>query len=48
MDNTMTITVADEVIDMLTTLYSDQPTFNAEKVKVIYKHIIQLFYAFFK
>lgn len=40
MDNTMTITVADEVIDMLTTLYSDQPTFNAEKVRVIVANVV--------
>lgn len=40
MDNTMTITVADEVIDMLTTLYSDQPTFKAEKVRVIVANVV--------
>ena len=41
MDQAMTITVADEVIDMLTTLYSDQPTFNAEKVKVIVANVVE-------
>lgn len=41
MDETMTITVADEVIDMLTTLYSDQPTFKAEKVKVIVANVVE-------
>lgn len=41
MDNTMTITVADEVIDMLTTLYGDQPTFKAEKVMVIVANVVE-------
>ena len=41
MDQALTITVADEVIDMLTTLYSDQPTFNAEKVRVIVANVVE-------
>lgn len=41
MDNAMTITVADEVIDMLTTLYSDQPTFNEAKIKVIVNNVVE-------
>lgn len=41
MDDAMTLTVADEVIDMLTTLYSDQPTFKAEKVKVIVANVVE-------
>lgn len=41
MDNTITIAIADEVIDMLTTLYSDQPTFNADKVRVIVANVVE-------
>lgn len=41
MDGTMALTVADEVIDMLTTLYSDQPTFKADKVRVIVSNVVE-------
>ncbi len=40
MDNAMTLMVADEVIAELTTLYSDQPTFNAEKMAVIVANVV--------
>ena len=40
MDNAMTITVADEVLAILTTLYSDQPTFSTDKVKVIVNNVV--------
>ena len=40
MDKTMTLTVADEVISELTTLYSDQPTFKAEKLAVIVSNVV--------
>lgn len=40
MDEAMTLTVADEVISELTTLYSDQPTFNAEKMQVIVSNVV--------
>lgn len=40
MDNAMTLNVADEVISELTTLYSDQVTFSAEKLKVIVNNVI--------
>jgi hypothetical protein len=40
MDETMTLTVADEVIAELTTLYSDQPTFNDEKLTVIVNNVV--------
>ena len=41
MDNAMTITVADEVLAILTTLYSDQPTFSTDKVKVIVNNVVE-------
>lgn len=41
MDNAMTITVADEVLAILTTLYSDQPTFSPDKVKVIVDNVVE-------
>ena len=41
MDNAMTLTVADEVLDILTTLYSDQPTFKEDKVKVIVNNVVE-------
>lgn len=40
MDETMTLTVADIVISELTTLYSDQATFNADKLAVIVSDVI--------
>ena len=40
MDETMTLTVADEVIAELTTLYSDQPTFKSEKLTVIVNNVV--------
>ena len=40
MDETMTLTVADIVISELTTLYSDQATFNADKLSVIVSDVI--------
>lgn len=40
MDKSMTLTVADEVIAELTILYSDQPTFKAEKIKVIVNNVV--------
>ena len=41
MDDAMTITVADEVLAILTTLYSDQPTFSTDKVKVIVGNVVE-------
>ena len=41
MDETMTLTVVDEVLDMLTTLYSDQPSFKSDKVKVIVSNVVE-------
>lgn len=40
MDEAMTLTVADMVISELTTLYSDQPTFNADKLKVVVSNVV--------
>lgn len=40
MDESMTLSVADVVISELTTLYSDQPTFNAEKLSVIVSDVV--------
>ena len=40
MDETMALSVADIVIDELTTLYSDQPTFNADKLAVIVNKVV--------
>lgn len=41
MEDTMTVTVADMVISDLTTMYSDQPTFNADKIKVIVNKVVE-------
>ena len=41
MDEAMTVTVADMVISDLTTMYSDQPTFNADKIAVIVKKVVE-------
>ena len=41
MDEAMTITVADMVISDLTTMYSDQPTFNADKIVVIVNKVVE-------
>ena len=41
MDNAMTVTVADMVISDLTTMYSDQPTFNADKITVIVNKVVE-------
>lgn len=41
MDKAMTLTVADEVIADLTILYSDQPTFNADKIKAIVNKVVK-------
>ena len=41
MDEAMTLSVADVVISELTTLYSDQPTFNAEKIRVIVSDVVE-------
>lgn len=41
MDGAMTVTVADMVISDLTTMYSDQPTFNADKIKVIVNKVVE-------
>lgn len=37
----MTVTVADMVISDLTTMYSDQPTFNANKIAVIVNKVVE-------
>lgn len=37
----MTVTVADMVISDLTTMYSDQPTFNADKIAVIVNKVVE-------
>ena len=41
MDEAMTVTVADMVISDLTTMYSDQPTFNADKIAVIVNNVVE-------
>lgn len=41
MDNSMTVTVADMVISDLTTMYSDQPTFNVDKLAVIVNKVVE-------
>ena len=41
MDESMTVTVADMVISDLTTMYSDQPTFNADKIVVIVNKVVE-------
>ena len=40
MDEEMTLKLEDEVIDALTVMYSDQPTFNEEKIRLIVKKVI--------
>jgi hypothetical protein len=40
MDEAMTVTVADMVISDLTTMYSDQPTFNDGKIAVIVNKVV--------
>lgn len=40
MDETMALSVADVVIADLTALYSDQPTFNADKLAVIVNKVV--------
>lgn len=40
MDEAMTVTVADMVISDLTTMYSDQPTFNEGKISVIVNKVV--------
>lgn len=37
----MTVTVTDMVISELTTMYSDQPTFNADKIAVIVNKVVE-------
>lgn len=41
MDGAMTLSVIDVVISELTTLYSDQPTFNADKLSVIVSNVVE-------
>lgn len=41
MDESMTVTVADMVISDLTTMYSDQPTFNEGKIAVIVDKVVK-------
>ena len=41
MDESMTVTVADMVISDLTTMYSDQPTFNECKIAVIVDKVVK-------
>lgn len=41
MDEAMTLSVADVVIADLTTMYEDQPTFNADKLAVIVSKVVE-------
>lgn len=41
MDSAMTVTVADMVIADLTTMYSDQPTFDADKIVVVVNKVVE-------
>lgn len=41
MEDTMTVTVADMVISDLATMYSDQPTFNVDKIAVIVNKVVE-------